>query len=133
MRLSDFFKRKESNEPFPEKGVFRNVRYRIDGDSVILTLPSGREMQIAPDVGIRSDEFDKIKADVVSRKRHRFWGSLATLRPSVFEFDTRGANQRTSHHSPQVLWDISGSQYLQYVEIADEILVKYIRSRAKQQ
>lgn len=134
MRLKDFFrfrdKSKEQKE-FPEQGVYRGVPYRIDGDSVMLTSSSGREVQLAPSSETPPSDFDVIKAAVVEGIHDRL--PLVVMRPTTFSFDTGGRNLipggDESATWPEDMWGISPKELPKLLELGNEILVRWYQSR----
>ena len=131
MRLWNIFKSFERKKEFPERGTYKGVSYRIDGDSVMLTLRSGKEMQIGPKAAVTTQQFDQIKAEVIAGKSELL--GLGTFRPSTFRYDTKGSNAIDSTgHSSRELWGISEWKERYLLDLGEEIMINYYRSRAEQ-
>ena len=104
MKMREISGQSESQKEFPEAGVYKDVRYRIDGDSVMLTSSSGKEVQVGPDATNNSNMFDIAKIQAVAGKSGKL--PLSAFRPSTYEFDTRGANGSGSEESVRGMWEI---------------------------
>lgn len=48
-----------NREPVPDKGTFRGVQYRIDGDAVVLRCSSGQEISFTPIPEDTPEDFDR--------------------------------------------------------------------------
>ena len=65
MGLLDRFRKEK---PFPEKGEYQGVKYRIDADSVILEMQSGKELSLIPPKDVPPAIFDAQCAEAASGK-----------------------------------------------------------------
>ena len=119
---------------FPEKGTYKGIRYRIDGDSVMLTASSGREVQIGPDVILwRIDEMDKFKSDVIAGTSENL--ELIAWRPSTYAHKPNrmvGNSLRGGTTTSEDYWNIPEVERHELENIGNEIMVTFFRSRAKQ-
>lgn len=125
MKFPEFLRKNE----FPEKGIFKGVTYRIDGDSVMLTTSSGSEVQVGPDPSITMNMFDLEKKFVELGKSDHL--RLKGYRPSAFGFEQKEENNTSSSGgSSEEIWGVTSAERLKLLELANQILVRYYRSRA---
>lgn len=126
------FGRAESKE-LPEKGEYKGVPYRIDGDSIMLKASSGKEVQFAPDATVGPQEFDSRKQQIKHRQLNEI--GLTARKPSDVNYEAiTGANTSPSlagEEDAQQMWGISRDEIEQLTRIAEEINTNQIRARAK--
>lgn len=128
MKFRDLFGIFKPERELAERGIFKGVQYRIDGDSVMLVCSSGKEVQFgpSPDSGIN---FDEQKRAVMAEKGRAL--SLKAYRPSTFPYDVKGKNTRNSSHPSRLLWNISYTELSVLRQIAGEIMGIHYRSQTR--
>jgi hypothetical protein len=126
--IFDFLKRNE--KPFPEKGTFRGVQYRIDGDEVVFRCSSGQEISFAPIPERTPEDFDRQRAylapELIPWRRRDLSSDRDSTdeggeRQSISQPDDVGENSRA--------YGIGRLEYIALHHAANEIIRRYWKSR----
>ncbi len=119
MGFLDLLGRRE--RPFPEKGIYKGVKYRIDGDAIMLEASNGREIQLAP--GTPAPIYDDSKRDAISGARSLL---LKEQRPTMRYYDgTAGESGLGTIHE---FWGISNKEFDNLYNLGQEIMTRYHKS-----
>lgn len=133
MGLLDRFRKEK---PFPEKGEYQGVKYRIDGDAVMLLASTGKELQFAP-TRPTPDEFDDQRLHVLQG------GNAQSIRLAAQAASGHGKQTNDDTGSTRRNWvpsslsceenlaalQLSDAEYLHLATTAREILAGYWKSR----
>ena len=131
---------------FPEQGTYLNIRYRIDGDSVILKWNNDVELEFRPSADMTQDEFDKLKSSVEAGKSDIFPLSLWD-HPVLIEkarqrsyqakglpetkIVTRNSYATGNFNETAKLYGWSLEEQHNACDIAGVVMARYWRNRAK--
>ena len=134
--LLDFLRRKE--KPFPEKGTYKGSKYRIDGDSIVMTCSNGKEITFKPPSRITPGAFDEERSEVLKGSDPR---GLSLATSEAFDVDktpAEGVNvksnmgpSRSSYSENLARSGISETEHKQLAVLAREVIARYWKSRAR--
>ncbi len=131
MGFFDAFRQKE--QPFPEKGIYKDVAYRIDGDAVMVKASTGREMDFSPSPETSPTAFDSVR----KATEEGFTQSnllVSETEPPEMMTEHYKDNATTINKSNEDIardFGISVREYDFLEETANEIISRYWRSRAR--
>ena len=130
-RLRDLFKPKE----FPEKGQYKGVAYRIDGDSVMLCCSTGEEIEFSPSADFKAEEFDDIRLRAAAGKSEdanlSSWDSPPNIDDKSMSGTRNAVSSDASFERVAKAYDIDIEEYEDLGDIANEIMIRHWRSKAR--
>ena len=131
--------------PFPDRGVYKGVTYRIDGDAVVMRCSNGKDFLMSPDPKLNADEFDRIRIAAVN-KRSSDTGLLPWLeineqirlqrskKPQGQKREIKQSNvdsRSTSSFDSAAYYDITFDEYNKLLKIGPQIMIRYWKSKNK--
>lgn len=127
--IFDFLRRKQ--EPFPEKGEYRGITYRIDGDEVVVRCSSGQEIAFGPPFEIEPEEHDRRRTH--AQPALHPWMHRDRI-PERKSSNTDQSDSGSLIHTDDINEDakaygISVFEYAGLARIAEQIMQRYWRSR----
>jgi len=140
MRFLDLFKKET---PFPEKGLYKGAKYRIDGDAVMMLCSSGRELELRPAAHESPESFDEQRRSAIKGKA-RYVKLVPWIDSSLDENINRPDNVTSGNEngvSMRVSMDlaeqnanaygISLGEYVHLISLGREIFAKRTKSQAR--
>ncbi len=135
MRLDKTPSPQSTNNNFPEKGEYQGIKYRFDGDAVVLTASNGQEVQFAPQYNVLELPQDVIETAHARGVYDTNIFGIGPIFPAQraepnkhLDRDSRRDNQYSPYAESQVdakkMWGISWDEYHKLWGIASSVLKK---------